>query len=49
MSEKLLPEGYHFRIFDAYRSIAVQQALWDYYKKKKGKNIRMCQKQSWIS
>lgn len=36
-AQKLLPNGYHFRIFDAYRSIAVQQALWDYYKKKKRK------------
>ncbi len=26
---KLLPEGYKFKIYDAYRPIAVQQALWD--------------------
>lgn len=34
-AEKLLPKGYHFRIFDAYRPIAVQQALWDYFKAQK--------------
>lgn len=34
-AEKLLPEGYRFRIYDAYRPIAVQQALWDYYRAKK--------------
>ncbi|MCF0143360.1 MAG: M15 family metallopeptidase, partial [Parasporobacterium sp.] len=28
----LLPEGYSFVIFDAYRPITVQQALWDDYR-----------------
>ena len=31
-AEALLPEGYRFIIFDAYRPVAVQQALWDYYR-----------------
>lgn len=31
-AEDMLPEGYHFRILDAYRPIAVQQALWDHYR-----------------
>ena len=31
-AESLLPEGYRFVIFDAYRPIAVQQALWDYFR-----------------
>ena len=30
-AEKLLPKGYKFKIFDAYRPIIVQQYLWDYY------------------
>jgi D-alanyl-D-alanine dipeptidase len=30
-AEKLLPKGYHFLIYDAYRPIAVQQYLWDFY------------------
>ena len=34
-AEKLLPEGYHLKIFDAYRPIAVQQSLWDYFRNKK--------------
>ena len=34
-AEKLLPKGYHFKIFDAYRPIAVQQFLWDYFRNKK--------------
>lgn len=36
-AEALLPKGYHFRIFDAYRPIAVQQALWDYFRDQKAK------------
>ncbi len=31
-AEDMLPEGHHFRILDAYRPIAVQQALWDHYR-----------------
>ena len=31
-AEELLPEGYRFVIFDAYRPAAVQQALWDYFR-----------------
>ena len=34
-AEALLPEGYKFSIYDAYRPVAVQQALWDYYRAKK--------------
>ena len=34
-AEKLLPKGYHFKIFDAYRPISVQQVLWDYFREKK--------------
>ena len=34
-AESLLPEGYKFFIFDAYRPISVQQSLWDYYRAKK--------------
>ena len=30
-----LPEGYSFKIYDAYRPIAVQQALWDYFRAQK--------------
>lgn len=38
-AEALLPEGYKFKIYDAYRPIAVQQALWDYFREvKKGEN-----------
>lgn len=36
-AEKMLPQGYKFKIYDAYRPIAVQQALWDYYREKKKK------------
>ena len=36
-AEKLLPEGYYFKIYDAYRPIAVQQALWDYFRQQKVK------------
>ena len=32
IAEKSLPSNYRFRIYDAYRPIAVQQKLWDYYK-----------------
>ena len=31
-AEDLLPEGYHFRIYDAYRPVAIQQFFWDYYR-----------------
>ncbi len=34
-ASKLLPKGYHFKIYDAYRPIIVQQRLYDYYKNKK--------------
>lgn len=34
-AEKLLPEGYKFVIFDAYRPAAVQQSLWDYFRARK--------------
>lgn len=34
-AEKLLPEGHRFVIFDAYRPIAVQQSLWDYFRRQK--------------
>ena len=30
---KNLPAGLHFKIFDAYRPVTVQQALWDKYKR----------------
>lgn len=30
-AEKKLPDGYKFKVFDAYRPIIVQQKLWDYY------------------
>lgn len=33
-AEKELPKGFRFKIYDAYRPIAVQQTLWDYYRKK---------------
>ena len=33
-AEALLPEGYRFVIFDAYRPIAVQQSLWDYFRRR---------------
>lgn len=36
-AEKLLPEGYRFVIFDAYRPAAVQQSLWDFYREQKRK------------
>lgn len=36
-AEKLLPEGYCFKIYDAYRPIAVQQALWNYFRQQKVK------------
>lgn len=36
-AEQLLPDGFHFKIYDAYRPIAVQQALWDYFRNKKRK------------
>jgi D-alanyl-D-alanine dipeptidase len=31
-AQGMLPHGLSFKIYDAYRPIAVQQALWDYYK-----------------
>ena len=31
-AEDLLPEGYHLRIYDAYRPVAIQQFFWDYYR-----------------
>lgn len=34
-AEDLLPEGYKFVIFDAYRPAAVQQSLWDYFRARK--------------
>lgn len=34
VAEDLLPEGYHFRIYDAYRPVAIQQFFWDYYRAK---------------
>lgn len=30
-AQYLLPKGYHFKIYDAYRPIEVQQALWNKY------------------
>lgn len=33
-AEQTLPNGYRFKIYDAYRPIKVQQELWDTYKKK---------------
>ena len=36
-AEEMLPENLHFKIYDAYRPIAVQQALWDYFKEEKTK------------
>ena len=33
-AEALLPEGYHFRIYDAYRPVAIQQFFWDHYRAK---------------
>ncbi len=38
-AEALLPEGYKFFIFDAYRPIPVQQSLWDYYRAKKAEEM----------
>lgn len=38
-AESLLPEGYRFVIFDAYRPIAVQQALWDYFRAVKASEL----------
>lgn len=35
-AEDLLPEGYHLRIYDAYRPVAIQQFFWDYYRAKLG-------------
>ena len=38
-AQKLLPKGYRFKVYDAYRPIIVQQKLWDfYYEKEKEKN-----------
>lgn len=34
-AEAKLPEGYRFKIYDAYRPIAVQQALYDYFRAQK--------------
>ena len=34
-AEALLPEGYRFKIYDAYRPIAVQQALYDHFRAEK--------------
>lgn len=31
-AEKALPAGYRFKIYDGWRSIKVQQALWDHYR-----------------
>ena len=36
-AETLLPKGYRFKIFDAYRPIIVQQALWDHFRAIKAK------------
>lgn len=36
-AESFLPEGYRIKIFDAYRTIAVQTALWNYFRKIKEK------------
>jgi len=33
-AEKSLPDGYHLKIYDAYRPIKVQQYLWDKYRNK---------------
>ena len=33
-AEALLPEGHHFRIYDAYRPVAIQQFFWDYFRSK---------------
>ena len=38
-AEDLLPEGYKFVIFDAYRPAAVQQSLWDYFRAKKAEEF----------
>lgn len=34
-AKKMLPEGLFLKIYDAYRPIAIQQALWDYYREEK--------------
>ena len=33
-AEDLLPKGYHLKIYDAYRPVAIQQFFWDYYRAK---------------
>jgi D-alanyl-D-alanine dipeptidase len=38
-AEALLPEGYRFVIYDAYRPISVQQALWDHFRAQKAKEF----------
>ena len=38
-AEAMLPEGYRFMIYDAYRPIEVQQALWDHYKAMKAEEF----------
>ena len=43
-AESLLPDGIIFKIYDGYRPIAVQQRLWNFYRrdvinKNKGKNL----------
>ena len=32
LAEKKLPQGYRFKIWDAYRPISVQKALWEHYR-----------------
>ena len=34
-AQGLLPHGFKFKVFDAYRTVAVQQALWNHCRKKK--------------
>lgn len=34
-AQGLLPHGFKFKVFDAYRTVAVQQALWNHYRKEK--------------
>ena len=45
-AESFLPDGYRFKIYDAYRPIAVQQSLWDYFRaKEKAKNPHLSEEE----
>lgn len=39
-AELLLPLGYKFLIYDAYRPVIIQQELWDFYKRENIKEIK---------